>query len=73
MKPIAVAAGCEAYVYGPFIAGIAGSNPAGGWGWGIHISSVNFVCCAGRGPCEGPDPSSRGILPSVCVSMCVIT
>ena len=34
--------------------------------------SLSVVCCAGRGLCEGADPSSTGVLPSVCVSVSVI-
>ena len=39
----------KAWVYGCSLAGIAGSNPAGG----MDVSLVNVVCCTGRGLCDG--------------------
>ena len=48
-------------------AGIVGSNPAGAW------MSVSRECCmlSGSGLCDGPDLSSRGVLPSVvCLNEC---
>jgi hypothetical protein len=42
--PVLLAALSKALVCGSCLAGIVGSNPAGGHGWFV----VN-VCCAGRG------------------------
>jgi hypothetical protein len=41
-KPISGAARCKAWVYGRSLAGIAGSNPAGGQ---ECVSVVDVVCC----------------------------
>jgi hypothetical protein len=52
----------RSFVQGNFT--IEGSNPARGHGC---LCLVSIVCCPGRGLCDGADPSSRGIVPSVCM------
>ena len=57
----------KALAYARSLAGIAGSNPAGGMG---VLPLVCVVHCQRR--LRRADPSSRGVLPSVYVSMCVL-
>ena len=57
----------KALAYARSLAGIAGSNPAGGMG---VLPLVNVVCCQRR--LRLADLSFRGVLPSVYVSMCVL-
>ena len=65
---VQVADRSKARVCGRSLAGIAGSNPAGG----MDVCVLCECCvCSGRGLCDGPDPSSRGVLPSVmCHCVC---
>jgi len=69
-RPIPVAVRPKAWVCGRSLAGIAGSNPAGGM-------NVSFECCvlSGRGLCVGlitrPEESYRVWCVCVCVCVCV--
>jgi len=56
--PTPVATRSEMRIRGRSLGGTAGSNPAGGMDASLVLS--------GRGLCDDPDPSYRGILPSVC-------
>jgi len=68
--PVSVAARFEACVCGRWLAGFAGSNPAGAWMF------VSCECCvlSGRGVCNGPicrqEESYRCVC--VCVFVCVM-
>ena len=64
--PFPVAARSKAWVYGLSLAGIVGSKPAGSL-------DVCCECCvlSGRGRLLRADPSSRGDLPNVYVSVSV--
>lgn len=70
-KPSSVAAPFKALTFGRSPAGIAGLNPAGA------ATFVYCECCVLHGvtPLRRSDPSSKGVLPSVwvcvCVSICV--
>ena len=64
-KPIPVVARSKAWVCGRSIAGIAVSIPAGGMD-----SCLECYVLSGRDLCDGADPSSRGVLTSVCVCVC---
>jgi len=66
--PLPVAARSKAWVCGRSLAGIAGSNPAGG----IDVLSVVSVVCCQVEVSVWADHSSRGGLPSVCMSLSVI-
>ena len=60
-----MAARSKAWVCGRSLAGIAGSNPAGG----MDMSLVSVVCC--QRSLRQADHSSRGVLPSVaCLTEC---
>ena len=61
---IPLTAPSKTWVCGRSPAGIAGSNPAGGM-------DVLSLVLSGRGLCDGPHHSSRGVLPSVeCLNEC---
>ena len=63
-----MAARSKAWVYGRSLAGILGSNPAGG------MDACLCGCCvlSGRDRCVGPYHSSRGVLErEVCLSVMV--
>ena len=58
-----MAASSKAWVHSCSLAGIVGSNPAGG----LDMMSGSCECCVGRA-----DRSSRGVLPNVvCLSVIV--
>jgi hypothetical protein len=63
---ISVVARSKAWVYGGSLAGIAGSNPAGG----INVSLLRMLCVVRQRSLRRTDHSSRGVLPSACVSEC---
>jgi hypothetical protein len=60
-----VGAWSKACVCGRSLAGIAGSNPAGGMDVCLLFSVVRYR------PVRRAEPSSRAVLPSVCVCVCV--
>ena len=71
LLPIPVAARSKAWVCGRSLAGIAGSNPAGGYGC---LSVVSVLCVVRLRSLRRADHSSREVLPSVvCLSVIVKT
>ena len=65
--PIPVVTRSKAWVCGRWLAGIAGSNSAGG----MNVFLVWLLCVGREGPLRRADLSSRGVLPSVYVSLSV--
>ena len=66
-RPVPVAARSKACVYGRSLAEIVGSNPAES----MHVCLLWVLCVVRYRSLHRADPSSRGILPSVCVCVCV--
>ena len=67
--PIPVTARSKEWVCGRSLAGIVGSNSAGG---GLMFVRCEYCVLSGRGLCVGLNHSSRGVLPSVvCLSVTV--
>jgi hypothetical protein len=65
LKPIQMTPRSKAWFCASWLAGIAGSNPAGG----LHVCLVQ-MCCAGLLSMRRADPSSRGG-PTECGCVCV--
>jgi hypothetical protein len=66
--PVQVGAQSEACACGRSLAGIAGSNPAGG----TEVCLLQVLCVVWRRSLRRADPSSRAVQPIVCVCVCVI-
>jgi len=63
---ISVVARSKAWVCGASLAGIAGSNPAGG----MDVSLLRMLCVVRQRSLRRADNSSRGVLPGGDVSRC---
>ena len=65
--PVPAAPRSPALVYGRSLIVIAGSNPTGG----MVVCDLRVLCAASERSLLRADHSSRGVIPSVCLSMIV--